>query len=55
MSLRLLIHETLALQGGGSEIDAAGSDPSGRSFELLWSLICYEILECHMQVTGPGG
>ena len=38
MSLQLPIHETLALQGGGSEIDAAGSDPSGRSFELPYTV-----------------
>lgn len=29
-------YETFALQGGGSEIDAAGSHPGGRSLNPVW-------------------
>lgn len=37
-------YETVTFQGGGSEIDAAGYDPGGRSLNLLWGLVCYEVL-----------
>lgn len=57
MSLRLSLHKTLALQGGEPEIDVAGSNLSGRSFEFLWVLICYLGVPyaSTFYVTGLGG
>lgn len=44
--------ETIALRGGGSEIEAAGSHPDGRSLILLWGPICCKILRYHMRRCG---
>ena len=51
MSLRLTMRH-LPLEGGGSENETAGLEPSGRSLNLLWGLVYYKNLDAICEERG---